>query len=154
MKIRIAMEEEARRQSEKIIAQAKEEVKGLKEKLTREMQKQSLDLAVKMIAQTFTDIDKEDLQHQFITEIIDEIAKLPKEKFTVSSDKIKVTASYLLQDKQRENLKKVLAEKLGFSISLEESVDKALISGLTLEIGGLVIDGTLRNKLYRVMPGL
>jgi F0F1-type ATP synthase delta subunit len=118
------------------------------------MQKQSLDLAVKMIAQTFTDIDKEDLQHQFITEIIDEIAKLPKEKFTVSSDKIKVTASYLLQDKQRENLKKVLAEKLGFSISLEESVDKALISGLTLEIGGLVIDGTLRNKLYRVMPGL
>ena len=79
IKTRLIMEEEARKQSEKIIAQAKEEAKDLKEKLSREIQKHSLDLAVKMIEQTFTDLDKEDLQHQFITEIIDEVAKIPKE---------------------------------------------------------------------------
>jgi len=154
IKTRLIMEEEARKQSEKIIAQAKDETKDLKEKLTREIQKHSLDLAVKMIEQTFTDIDKEDLQHQFISEIIDEIAKIPKEKFTVSTDKVRVVSSYSLQDKQREGLKRVLEEKLGFAISLEEAVDKDLISGLTVEIGGFVIDGTLRNKLYKVMPQL
>ncbi len=149
IKTRLIVEEEARKQSEKIVAAAKEEAKDLKEKLSREMQKQSLDLAVKMIEQTFTDLDKEDLQHQFITEIIDEVAKIPKEKFTVSTDKVKVISSYALQDKQRENLKKVLEEKLEVSISLEEAVDKDLISGLVVEIGGLVIDGTLRNKLAK-----
>ncbi len=154
IKTRLIMEEEARQQSEKIIAQAKEEVKELKEKLNREMQKQSLDLAIRMIEETFNETDKEELQHQFITEIIQEIGKLPKEKFTVTSDKVKVIASYALQDKQRETLKKVLAEKLERNIALEESVDKDLISGLTVEIGGLVIDGTLRNKLSRVIPEL
>jgi F0F1-type ATP synthase delta subunit len=154
IKARALLEEDARKQAEKIVAQAKEEVKDLKERLNREMQRQSLDLAIKMIEQTFSDVDKEDLQHQFITEIIDEVAKIPKERFTVSSDKVKVVSSYALQDKQREILKKVLADKLGINISLEEAVSKDMISGLTLEIGGLVIDGTLRNKLYRVMPDL
>ena len=154
IKARALIEEDARKQSEKIISQAKEEVKDLKERLNREMQRQSLDLAVKMIEQTFSDVDKESLQHQFITEIIDEIAKIPKERFTVASDKVKVVSSYALQDKQREILKKVLVEKLGINISLEEAVNKDMISGLILEIGGLVIDGTLRNKLHRVMPEL
>lgn len=154
IKARLMMEEEARKQAEKIIAQAKEETKDLKEKLTREIQKHSLDLAVKMIEQTFGDQDKEELQHQFITEIIDEVAKLPKDKFTVSSDKVKVISSYSLLDNQRANLKKVLEEKLGVPISLEEAVNKDLISGLIVEIGGLVIDGTLKNKLYKVMPEL
>lgn len=152
MKTRLIMEEEARKHSEKIVAAAKEEAKDLKEKLSREIQKQSLDLAVRMIEQTFTDTDKEDLQHEFITEIIDEIAKLSKEKFTVSTDKVRVISSYPLQQKQRENLKEVLEEKLGFGISLEEAVDKDLISGLIVEIGGLVIDGTLKNRLSRAIP--
>jgi F-type H+-transporting ATPase subunit b len=154
IKQRLIMEEEARKQSQKIINQAKEEALDLKEKLSRQLEKHSLDLAVKMIEQTFNDLDKEELQHQFITEIIDEIAKLTKDKFTVSSDKVKVTSTYSLQDKQRQNLKRVLEEKLGCAITLEEAIDQALISGLTVEIGGLVIDGTLRNKLYKVMPDL
>jgi F-type H+-transporting ATPase subunit b len=149
IKLRLKLEEEAKANVEKIIAQAKEETERLKEKLKQEIQNQSLDLAMKMIEQTFTEKDKEDLQHQFITEIIDEIAKLSQDEFTVSADKVKVVSSYPLEGGQREKLKRVLEERLGFSPILEETVNKELISGLTLEIGGLVIDGSLRNRLRR-----
>lgn len=151
---RIKVEEGAKAQADKIIAQGKREAGDFKEKLNKEMQVRSLDLALKMVEQTFTEENKEDLQRQFITEIIDEIAKLPKDKFTVSTDKVKVVSSYPLQDEQRENLKKVLGKKLGANISLEEKVKKELISGLILEMGGLVVDGTLKNRLHQAIPEL
>lgn len=149
IKVRLKIEEEAKVHAEKIIAQGEEEAGKLKEKLGKEIQNQSLELAVKMIEQTFTEKNKEDLQHQFITEIIDEITKLSQDEFTVSADKVKVVSSYPLEGRQRENLKRVLEERLGFSPILEETVNKELISGLTLEIGGLLIDGSLRDRLRR-----
>ena len=48
----------------------------------------------------------------------------------------------------------MLAEKLGFAPNLEEAIKEELIGGLILEIGGLVIDGTLKNKLQRIIPYL
>ena len=44
---------------------------------------------------------------------------------------------------------------LEFSSSLEvfeETLKTDLIGGLIVEIGGLVIDGTLKNKLRRILP--
>lgn len=151
LKLRLKIEGEARAQAEKIIEEGKEEVKKLKEKLSKEIQNQSLELALNLIAKTFTEKNKEDLQHQFITEIIDEVAQLPRERFTVSTDKVRVISSYSLEDTQRRNLEKVLEEKLGTHSRLEEIINKELISGLILEIGGLVIDGSLKNRLRKAI---
>lgn len=151
IKMRLKLEKEAKNNAQKIIADAKSETEKLKEKLKEDLQNQSLEMALNLIEQTFTEKNKEDLQHQFITEIIEEIAKLSQDKFTVSADKVKVISSYPLEDRQRENLKKILQQRLGFNPVLEETVNKELISGLLLEIGGLVIDGSLRNRLYKAM---
>jgi F-type H+-transporting ATPase subunit b len=153
-KLRQKIEDEAKRQAEKIILQSREELERLKQKMQGELQNQSFDLAVTLIAQVFTEQNKESLQQQFINEIIEEIAKLPQEKFTVSTHTVKVTSSYALQEAQRDNLKKILNEKLGSPAVLEEKVDGVLICGLSLELGGLIIDGTLKNKLRRAIQYL
>ncbi|MFH1354992.1 MAG: F0F1 ATP synthase subunit delta [Candidatus Omnitrophota bacterium] len=151
MKFRSKMEQDAKAGAERIIAQGELDVKELREKLVKEMEKKSLDLAINMIKTVFTAKNKEDLQSQFIGDIIEEIGRLPKEKFTVTADKAKIISCFPLQTDQRNGLKKVLQEKLGHIITMDEKVDEELISGLIIEMGGLVIDGTLRNRFYKVL---
>jgi len=152
--LRLKMEEDAKATVEKIISQGKEEVEKIKEKMGKELQNESLNLALKLIEQTFTEENKEDLQHKFINEIIQEISELSKERFSVATDIVKVFSSHPLTSEQREKLQKVLNDKLGSVPKLEETVNKELISGLILEMSGLIIDGTLKNRLRRVILGL
>ncbi len=151
IKLRLKMEEDSKAAAEKIIFQGKEEAEKFREKMNKELQSESLDLALKLIELTFNEENKQDLQLQFINEIIQEISELPKERFSVPADTVKVSSSYPLPQGEREKLQKVIAEKLGNSPKLEEVVNRELISGLILEMSGLIIDGTLKNRLRRTV---
>ena len=63
-----------------------------------------------------------------------------------------MSSSQSLRKDQKENLQQVLKEKTGTEMIFEEILKKDLIGGLIVEIGGLVIDGTLKNKLQRILP--
>jgi len=52
-----------------------------------------------------------------------------------------------LTAKDRKRLSDHLAKKLGGRVRLDEQVDKKLIGGLRIEVGGKVIDGSLRARL-------
>ncbi|MDO8661737.1 MAG: ATP synthase F1 subunit delta [Candidatus Omnitrophota bacterium] len=154
LRLRSALEEEAKAQADKIVAGGKIDAEKLKEKCSQDIQAQSVELASRMISELLIEADKIALQYQFTNEIIEEIARLPKEQFNVQSKDIKVTSSFPLLDRQREELKKALTEKLGSAPEIKEQIDARLIGGLIVEIGGMVIDGTLRNKLQRIIPYL
>jgi ATP synthase F1 delta subunit len=154
VRIRLALEEEAKVQAAKIVALGKVEAEKMKEGLVKDIQGQSVELASRMISELLIEADKVALQYQFANEIIEEISRLPKEQFSVQSKNIKVTSSYPLLDRQRDELKKVLGEKLAGAFELKEQIDAKLIGGLILDIGGMVIDGTLKNKLQRIIPYL
>lgn len=155
MKLRLKLDEEAKQQFNKILLRAKEEAEKLKEKVINETYEKSLYLAVDMIEKVFTEENKKDLQAKFIDDTIEEIAGLPQDKFPVCFGDVKVVSSFPLQEIQRENLKKILQEKFGNKLlNLEEAVNKELISGLLLEMNGLTIDGTLKNRLRKVIPFL
>ena len=153
-RMRLSLEEEAKAQAAKIVAMGKVEAEKMKESLVKDMQGQSVELASRMISELLIDADKVALQYQFANEIIEEISRLPKEQFSVQSKEIKVTSSYPLLERQREELKKVLSVKLGRAPEIKEEIDPKLIGGLILNIGGMVIDGTLKNKLQRIIPYL
>lgn len=154
VKLRLKFEEEAKQQSAKIILVAKEDAEKLKEKIIKETRELSLSIAVEMIEKTFTDEDKEDFQDKFINDTIKEVAAVPQDRFLSVSGSVKVVSSFPLKDNQRNNLKKVLFEKLGEKLILDEAVKSELISGLLLEMNGLIIDGTLKNRLRKVIPYL
>ncbi len=154
-RIRINMDEQAKLQATEIVANGRIEVEKIKTSVIKDIQAQSVELASKMIAELLTETDKIALQYEFANGIIQEISRLPKEQFNMQgSPVVKVTSSYLLLDRQRDEIKRVLAEKTGKEIELNEKIDSSLIGGLTLEMGGMVIDGTLKNKLQRVIPHL
>ncbi|MDD5097210.1 MAG: F0F1 ATP synthase subunit delta [Candidatus Omnitrophica bacterium] len=153
-KLRSELEEEAKVQASKIVAMGRTEAEKMKGTLSKDIQGQSVELASRMIAEMLIDADKVALQYQFVNEIIEEISHLSKEQFNVQSKEIKLISSYPLLDRQRDELKKVLSEKLAGAFEIKEQIDPKLIGGLILDIGGMVIDGTLKNRLQRIIPHL
>lgn len=150
-RIRMNMQEEAKLQAEKIISDGRLDAEKIKASVIKDVQAQSVELASRMIAELLTETDKIALQYEFAKGIIEEISRLPKEQFNVQGNQVKVTSSFPLLDRQRDQIKDVLVKVTGKKIELSEQIDPKLIGGLIVEMGGMIIDGTLKNKLQRVI---
>lgn len=152
--LRAANEEAAKQERDRIIAAAGEELERLKEDIRSGFETQSLDSAVEIIKYIFTDKNKEALQRHFTDEIIDEIASLGKERFSAKSDKALVLSGFSLTEEEKARLKNTLSEKIGSEIAIEEQLDPGLIAGIVVRMDEFIIDGSLKNKLAKVMPYL
>jgi F0F1-type ATP synthase delta subunit len=152
--LRYKIEEEAKEESEKIVAYGKEQLETLRQELLSNIKTQALKLSMEMIKYTLTEKGKENLQHQLMEELIAEIEKLDREKFTVKTDKVRVSSSFNLSEMERSRLNDAFAAKLGYPVTLEEKIDSEIISGLVIQMDEFVIDGSLKNKLSKVIPYL
>ena len=47
-----------------------------------------------------------------------------------------------------------MSAKLGSPTKVQERLDESLIAGLVIKLGGLVIDGSLKNKLNHALKAL
>ena len=54
-----------------------------------------------------------------------------------------------LDDKDFERIKEALSKYLGKELILEKDIDSLLIGGIKAQIGGVVIDGSVRGQLNR-----
>lgn len=150
--LRSKMEQRAKEECSKTIMYGKEEVDKLKENFYADIERQAVKVSVEMIKYIFADKSRESLAHQLVEELIEEINSLSKQVFSVKADKVKVITAIALNKEEKERLKKVLAEKMESSVDLTEEVNDDLISGLVIKIGEFVIDGSLANKIQKVIP--
>ena len=145
-------EEEAKRQGKSIFAHGQEELEKVKMKMESDIETRALSMAVDLISYTFSQKGKEDLQRQFIDELIEEIAALEKSKFSVKTRSACILTSFPLTDKEKDKLKKVLSDKIGSGVTMTEEIKPDLITGLVVQLGALEIDGSLNNKLRKAVP--
>jgi F-type H+-transporting ATPase subunit delta len=66
----------------------------------------------------------------------------------------RVVSATPLRAEQRDRLRRALAARTGQQVELTESVDPALLGGAIAEVGGLVIDGSLRTQLEQLRHSL
>lgn len=64
--------------------------------------------------------------------------------------KAKVTSAVPLDDKEKENLRAALEKRCGHKVTVEYTVDAALLGGVTAELDGQLLDGSLRTRLHQV----
>ncbi len=62
----------------------------------------------------------------------------------------KVTSTAPLTEQQKTALKQKLEKLSGNSVELECTVDKSLIGGITVEMDGKIIDGSIKRRLHNV----
>ena len=62
----------------------------------------------------------------------------------------KLISAKELKDDEVEKIKKELFAKFGSKINLDYKVDKNLISGLIIQVGSIMIDNSMKNKLKQI----
>jgi len=154
----------AEREREELVAKSKEEAKRIiadavkdakmKEKdMLLEMENKAVHTATDMVRYIFKDKDMETLHTQLINGLIEDIKTLDvKKPINVKQDKAQIVSAFKLEDKQKEKLKTVLSSKLGRNITLTEKIEDDVVAGLLVEIGSFLIDGSIKNKLKKVIP--
>lgn len=61
-----------------------------------------------------------------------------------------VVAAFPLAAEQTQQLADLLSRQLGASVTIESRVDPAVIGGLSVKVGDLLIDGTIRRRLEQL----
>ncbi len=61
-----------------------------------------------------------------------------------------VTCAVELTDAEKDKLKSTLEAKTGKNLKLEYRTDPALMGGMTVEMDGIIIDGSLKHRLHTI----
>ena len=60
---------------------------------------------------------------------------------------VSITSAFALDDGERKKILKRLKDILGRELSIKEKVDPQQVAGMVINIGSLVLDGSLKNKI-------
>lgn len=64
--------------------------------------------------------------------------------------KVEVTSAFDLNDDQKKKITSAMSKRLGTKVDLSVKVDDALIGGVVIRAGDLVIDASLRGRMSRL----
>ena len=126
----------------------------MRDELFSQYEQEALELSIQMLKAAFTKQGNEVLQHHLIQELLDEIKNLESDRFIVKSKQVKVQSAFALSAEEKDTLTRILSEKLALGVELEEALNPEIIAGLIINAGPLTIDGSLRNKLAKIVPYL
>lgn len=144
----------AQQESCAIVSEANIEKERLKKEATAQIEESAILLATEMIRQIFSKKLIEVLHLKLVDELIEELHKIEKKQFQTKVDRFQIITGYSLLDNQKATIRDILFDKTGHKAELEEKVDEEIISGLIINLGSLVLDGSLSNKLRKIIPYL
>lgn len=67
---------------------------------------------------------------------------------------VEITSAFALSDEQGNKLAAALKQKLGREVNVTTAEDKALLGGVIIRAGDMVIDGSVRGKLAKLAEKL
>jgi len=138
----------ARQQADEIIQQAEKSRHQLLQEVDDRIAKGSIAKACELLQEALPDELKRIAHDQWAKELIDDgFSQLDGVRVPENLQEAIVTTAFSLSDSQKENLEKKLSASLGRKVNLKEEVDPKVVAGLSIMIGSLVLDGTLRNKI-------
>lgn len=146
--------QQAQIQAKKLIAEAGELAKKMEADVLASAQEKAVGMAQELVSRTFAASGRQVLHQQFFDEWLGELALVDKARLSVKVKSAEVLTPFALTDAQKQKLGDVLAERLGYPVTLEEELDPSLLVGIIIKLGGLEIDGSLKNKLAKTVKHL
>jgi len=143
---------EAQAKAEEIIKQADRTRQALIADINQKIDQKALERAAELVQQVLPENIREEVHHRWLEELISSsFQQLDRLQIPDGEIEAKVVSAFELNSKQREALKAKIKEKLGRKIDLKEEIDSNVIIGLIVNIGSLVLDGSLRFKVKEVI---
>jgi F0F1-type ATP synthase delta subunit len=144
--------ENARKEAKRIVDEGARESQRKASEMAEQMQEKAAYLAGDIIKYIFTQDIQKNLQSQLVDELMEEVNGIPREKLKVENHSIDIITAFELDSRQKSKIKDILSSKLGKDISLASHIDQTIIAGLVLKSGGFIIDGSIKNKLKKILP--
>jgi len=144
----------AREGAEALIAAAKKEAEEYQKQARQDLEKKAVKLSLELVKSTFSSEAMESLQDQFIAEIIAVIEKMDDPRLKAQSDEVKISAAIQLNDKQKTALLNCLNHKTGRQLKPEIKQEEGIVAGLVINLGELILDASLQNRMKRALERL
>ncbi|MEK7849456.1 MAG: F0F1 ATP synthase subunit delta [Candidatus Omnitrophota bacterium] len=153
-KITLEASEHAEQQAKKTIVEALEKAKKAEAEMMVSAEEKAVALAQELITCAFSTKGQELLHAQLIDDLIEELKKVDKTRLAVKVDTVEVFTPLQLSPQEEAKIEEILASKLSFEFKIAQKIEPSLIVGMVIKLGGLVIDGSLKNKMAKAMNAL
>ena len=139
---------EAREQGETIVKQADKSCEQIISELDQRIAKEAIKKASELIQNALPEELKLTAHSQWVKDLIETgFEKVGEVKVVEGLKEIRVLSAFPLSESDRARLSKKVNMLLGKNMVLKVEVDPKIVAGIVVEIGSLVLDGSLRNKI-------
>jgi F0F1-type ATP synthase membrane subunit b/b' len=146
--------DEAHLKADEVIKQADNARLALLGELEQKINERAIDKAQELLQETLPEPFRREVHSRWVSDVIaNSLQELDRLRVPGELSEVKVVSAFGLSDAERSDLRLKLKEKLGYEVKLQEVVDPSLICGLVVNIGSLILDGSLKFKIQGVARG-
>ncbi|MFC1807274.1 F0F1 ATP synthase subunit delta [Candidatus Omnitrophota bacterium] len=139
---------EARKKSEEIIEQADKSRNLLISEIEKRIEDEAVLKSCELTAGILPDRFKEDFHKESISELVKNGFQQSNRLHIPEDIKdVKIVSAIKLDDKIKASLSEAVNIFLGREVSIKEEVDGSIGAGIIINIGSLVLDGSLLNRI-------
>jgi F0F1-type ATP synthase membrane subunit b/b' len=137
---------EAKAEGEHILEHARRSEEKFRQQVLQEIEQKAVEYGAQIFELVFSEKMSEELNRHFVAELFDALEAIDSSGITVDAGTAEFTAGYPMDRQQKERLGRILADKFGVNVAIEEKIEKNLLAGIVFKLGSLEIDGSLRNR--------
>ncbi len=146
---------QARSQSEAIMQQADKSREQIILELDQRIAKEAIKKASELIQYALPEDIKIAAHAQWVKDLIENgFDKIGRVKISEGVKEAKVVSAFALDQGDRSKLLKKINGLLGSEAELKEEVDPKIVAGIVVEIGSVVLDGSLGNRILEQASAL
>lgn len=143
------------KQAAEIVAQAEKSKNILLGEIETRVKKEALQKACELLAGSLPDDLKKDAHVRWIDDLIQNgFENLKKQSIESNVHDIVIRSAFPLTDPQKQVITKKIDQFTGKTFKVNEVVDPQIIAGMIVEIGSLVLDGSLKNRFQSQVKAL
>ena len=135
--------------------QADRAYKALLEQINKKIEEGAREEAVRLLGKALPEDLRRDIHNRWVSDLIaGNLQQLDRLRVDGVVAQAAVISAFSLSEEQRRGLSEKIKEKLGRDLEIKEEVNPQIISGLVVNIGSIVFDGSLKSKIQQAAYSL
>jgi len=158
--LREAILAKGKAESEHMIAQAINTKKELRAEIESELYEKSVSYSCKIFQKVLSSGEQKLVFEGLLESVFRELNDVGKDDLQAvdleegPKSVVDVQSSHPMSPQQKEKLEEILSSKLDQKIKVREEIDTEVISGIIIQLGSIIIDGSLSEKFRKAAEEL
>lgn len=141
---------QAKAEAEEIIKKAQASREQMKAGAAAEAEGRMTDICRDILARLLSSTVQAQMNEQLVQEFMADLEQADLGKVGKDLSQVEVLTARALSDDAKKNIKKVLDNKLGHAVTVDVKEDRALLGGIVLKFGTMVVEASLAERIREV----